>query len=64
MVSRLGIHGYVRCEPPEPRRCIVAAPTLRDVRLKLEKHITQTYLKKVQAPVGVKPVLKCWMELN
>lgn len=23
-----------------------------------------TYLKQVQAPVGVKPVLKCWMKLN
>jgi superfamily II DNA or RNA helicase len=58
------IHGYIRCEPPTPRQCVLAAPTLRDIRLKLEKHITQTYLKKVQAPVGVKPVLKCWMELN
>lgn len=58
------IHGFIRCEPPTPRQCAIAAPTLRDIRLKLEKHITQTYLKKVQAPVGVKPVLKCWMELN
>jgi hypothetical protein len=58
------IHGYIRCEPSTPRQCAVAVPTLRDIRLKLEKHITQTYLKKVQAPVGVKPVLKCWMELN
>ncbi len=58
------IHGWVRCEPPTPRQCVIAPPTLRDIRVKLEKHITQTYLKKVQAPVGVKPVLKCWMELN
>ncbi len=58
------IHATIRCEPPTPRECAIAAPTLRDIRLKLEKHITQTYLKKVQAPVGVKPVLKCWMELN
>jgi hypothetical protein len=26
--------------------------------------VDNTYLKQVQAPVGVKPVLKCWMELN
>ncbi len=58
------IHGFIRCEPPTSRRCVLAAPTLRDIRLRIEKHITQTYLKKVQAPVGVKPVLKCWMELN
>ncbi len=37
---------------------------LRELRLKVEKHIKNTYLKQVQAPVGVKPVLKCWMELN
>jgi superfamily II DNA or RNA helicase len=58
------IHAFIRCEPDTPRLCTQPAPTLRDIRLKLEKHITQTYLKKVQAPVGVKPVLKCWMELN
>jgi len=34
------------------------------VRLKLEGHIKNTYLKQMQAPVGVKPSLKCWMELN
>ena len=37
---------------------------LREIRLAVEKHIKNTYLKKVQAPVGVKPTLKCWMELN
>ena len=31
---------------------------------KVEKHIKNTYLKRVDAPVGVKPALKCWMELN
>jgi len=30
----------------------------------VDKHITNTYLKKVQAPIGVKPVLKAWMELS
>ncbi len=29
----------------------------------VEKHITKTYLRKVQAPVGVRPVLRAWMEL-
>jgi hypothetical protein len=31
---------------------------------KITIRIKNTYLKQVQAPVGVKPVLKCWMELN
>jgi hypothetical protein len=29
-----------------------------------EKHIKNVYLKKVQALTGVKPVVKCCMELN
>jgi hypothetical protein len=37
-------------------------PDLHTVRLKVEKHIKNPYLKQVQAPVGVKPTLKCWME--
>jgi hypothetical protein len=58
------IHSIIRCEPETPRNCEIPAPTLREIRLKIEKHIRNTYLKQVQAPVGVKPVLKCWMELN
>jgi superfamily II DNA or RNA helicase len=33
-------------------------------RKAVEIHITQGYLRQVQAPIGVKPVLKSWMELN
>ncbi len=28
------------------------------------KHIKNTYLKRIDAPVGVEPTLRCWMELN
>jgi hypothetical protein len=38
--------------------------TVAETRSKVEPHIRNTYLKGVQAPVGVKPVLKGWMELN
>jgi hypothetical protein len=38
--------------------------TLSGVRAKVEKHIKNTFLKRMQAPVGVKPILKAWMELN
>jgi len=54
----------IRSTVETPRRLAIEPATLRDVRLKIEKHIKNTYLKQVQAPVGVKPVLKCWMELN
>jgi hypothetical protein len=33
-------------------------------RGKVEKHIDRSYLKSVQAPQAVRPVLKAWMELN
>jgi len=32
-------------------------------RARVEKHIKNTYLQRVDAPVGVKPALRCWMEL-
>jgi len=54
----------IRAEPDTPRRCLIEQKSLREIRLKVEKHIKNTYLKRVQAPIGVKPVLKAWMELN
>lgn len=54
----------IRSNLETPRRLAVKPAELREIRLKIEKHIKNTYLKQVQAPVGVKPVLKCWMELN
>jgi hypothetical protein len=58
------IVGSVRSKPETPRKCTTKQETLIDVRAKVEKHIKNTYLKRVDAPVGVKPALKCWMELN
>jgi superfamily II DNA or RNA helicase len=54
----------IRCTIETPRQVVVEPTSLRDLRLKIEKHIRNTYLKQIQAPVGVRPVLKCWMELN
>lgn len=54
----------IRSKPETPRHCSTEQRTLATLRGKLEKHIKNTYLKRVDAPVGVKPVLKCWMELN
>jgi hypothetical protein len=54
----------IRSKPETPRVTAIEPPTLREIRLKIERHIKNTYLKQVQAPVGVKPTLKCWMELN
>ena len=58
------IHAYIKCQPDTTRRVEMTADALRTVRLKIETHIKNTYLKQMQAPVGIKPTLKCWMELN
>lgn len=54
----------IRCEPATARHCSIEKETLTEIRKKLEKHIKDTYLKKVQAPQGVKATLKAWMELS
>jgi len=54
----------IRSEPETPRKCTTEEKTLVELRGKIEKHIKNTYLKRVNAPVGVKPALRCWMELN
>lgn len=54
----------VRSAPETPRRCSIEQATLSEIRAKIEKHIKNTFLRALQAPAGVKPVLKAWMELN
>ena len=54
----------IRSNPETQRRCIVEKKTLSEIRAKMEKHIKNTYFKQVQAPIGVKPTIKAWMELS
>ena len=54
----------IRSKPDTPRHCAIEQATLSQIRATIEKHIKNTYLKQVQAPIGVKPVLKAWMELS
>jgi superfamily II DNA or RNA helicase len=58
------IGGSIRSKPATPRKYTANEDVLVELRAKIEKHIKNTYLKRVDAPVGVKPTLKCWMELN
>ena len=58
------IAASIRSKPETPRRCTTKETTLLDIRKRIEKHIKNSYLKRVDAPVGVKPRLRCWMELN
>lgn len=54
----------IRSRPRTPRRCTTEEKLLLDIRKKIERHIKNSYLKRVDAPIGVKPKLYCWMELN
>jgi len=54
----------IRSKRDTPRECTMEEKTLIDVRAKIEKHIRSSYLKQVQAPIGVHPILKAWMELS
>ena len=58
------IAGSIRSKPETPDQCTTEEKTLVEIRAKIEKHIKNSYLKRIDAPVGVKPSLKCWMELN
>jgi len=54
----------IRSKPDTPRHCKAEQKTLIEIRSNVEKHIKNSYLKRVDAPVGIKPALRCWMELN
>jgi superfamily II DNA or RNA helicase len=54
----------IRSTAETPRHCETPPEVLVGIRSRIEKHIKNTYLKRVDAPFGVKPALRCWMELN
>ncbi|MCG2660200.1 MAG: phospholipase D-like domain-containing protein [Kiritimatiellae bacterium] len=55
---------FIRSTPATPRQTAIGEKTLSEIRAQLDRHIKNTCLRQLQAPVGVKPVLKCWMELS
>ncbi len=58
------IANLVRSDPEIARNTSVSQVTLSEIRKKADKQLTLDYLKPLQAPIGIAPVLKCWMELN
>ena len=54
----------VRCTPETGRTVNTGPGKLKEVQKIIEKHIKNTYLKKTQAPIGAKPTLLAWMEIN
>ncbi len=64
ITTSAAIANMIRSEPTTPRHCSIERKALAEVRKKVEKQIINDFLKPLQAPVGVTPILKCWMELN
>jgi SNF2 family DNA or RNA helicase len=58
------IVAFIRSSIETTRRCTIAPQTLREARKKLDVFVKDSYLKKIQAPVGVSAELLAWMELN
>jgi hypothetical protein len=54
----------IRSEPATERHCSIERKTLSEIRKKMDEQIINNQLRGLQAPVGVMPILKCWMELN
>jgi Helicase conserved C-terminal domain len=58
------IANFVRSEPDTQRQCEFDHAALIALREKAEKQLAKSHLRPLQAPVGVVPVLKCWMEIH
>ena len=54
----------VRCAMDTERIIEQGVTKLAPARKAIEKHIKNTYLKDIQAPVGAKPQLVAWMEIG
>jgi hypothetical protein len=54
----------VRCGKETKKNIEKGVTGLASARKAIEKHIKNTYLKDVQAPIGAKPTLITWMEIN
>lgn len=58
------IANFIRSQPDTPRQCALDRAALSALRQQVERQLINEHLKPLQAPVGISPVLKCWMELN
>ena len=54
----------IKCDPETPRVFQVSEEDFKKARKEIEKHIKKNYMKSVQAPIGVKPRLVTWLEMN
>ena len=60
----------VKCKQETPRKISTNPETLKEIRDNIKKHIKNSYLKKLEAPLNdknnneISPKLVAWMEIN
>lgn len=54
----------IRSLPDTPRSCKFDHAALSALRAMAEKQLSKSHLRPLQAPIGISPVMKCWMEIN
>lgn len=54
----------IRCKKEEPRYLEVSKQQFAEKRKFVEDYIKKSYMRVIQAPMGVKPRLVTWMQLN
>ena len=54
---------FARTQPNTPRLCRLTRAKLAQLRKIAERHLAKR-LRSLQAPAGIQPILKCWMEIN
>jgi superfamily II DNA or RNA helicase len=57
------IFTWIKCYPETPRTNVISRTELKEFRLEMDKHVLNSYLRKVQAPLGQDATLLAWMEL-
>lgn len=62
--SVFDIWAAIKSEKSTPRALTITAEEFKDARKKIEAHLRKTYLRLVQAPVGVNPRLVTWMQIG
>ena len=59
-----GIWAAIKSTLDTPRLFSISGAEFKEARKKVESHLRKTYLRMIQAPVGVNPRLVTWMQIG
>lgn len=60
----LTIDPWIESTADTPRHTEMEPTALREARLRVEKHIKNDYMRRLQVGHGAKPALRAWMDVN